>query len=65
VASGSDGACFVITDAIPISQKRCPKGGKDEGLPIARLYAAGCAEEDQLEQEGNEGAKEGGEGCGG
>ncbi len=43
VASGSDGACFVITDAIPISQKRCPKGGKDEGLPIARLYAAASA----------------------
>ena len=43
VASGSDGACFVITDAIPISQKRCPKGGKDEGLPIVRLYAAASA----------------------
>ena len=60
----SDPIRFVITDAIPISQKRCPKGGKDEGLPIARLYAAGCAEEDQLEQEGEEGAEEGGEGCG-
>ena len=55
----SDPIRFVITDAIPISQKRCPKGGKDEGLPIARLYAAGCAE-----QEGEEGAEEGGEGCG-
>eukprot|EP00900_Chrysochromulina_parva_P010819 jgi/Chrpa1/19739/Chrysochromulina_OHIO_Genome00022877-RA len=51
----SDPILFVITDSIPISQKRCPKGGKDEGLPIARLYAAGCAEEE---------AEEGGEGCG-
>ena len=39
----SDPIRFVITDAIPISQKRCPKGGKDEGLPIARLYAAASA----------------------
>ena len=60
-ADRSDGARFVITDAIPISQKRCTKGGKDEGLPIARLYAAGCAEE-ELGQEGEEGVEEEGEG---
>jgi hypothetical protein len=30
-AGGSDGARFVITGAIPISQKRCTRGGKDEG----------------------------------
>ena len=39
VASGSDGACFVITDAIPISQKRCPKGGKVPRTRASQLRA--------------------------
>ena len=60
-ADGSNGARFVIMDAIPISQKRCRKGGKDEGLPIARLYAAGCLEEQDVQEEGEQGGKEEGE----
>ena len=60
-ADGSNGARFVIMDAIPISQKRCKKGGKDEGLPIARLYAAGCLEEQDVREEGEQGGKEEGE----